>query len=84
MARPKEQAYLFTVLLKEPQLKALIELHLFVLPEFVGMRVRRAHGCELRAHGARRAAVAGPGGFPAAAAAAAGLRKRSLRRFQSL
>lgn len=48
---------LLTILLEEAQLEALVELHLLVLPEFVRVRVCRAHGGELRAHSPRRAAV---------------------------
>lgn len=51
--------YLFAVLFKQPQLEALIQLHLLVLPQFMRMRMCRAHGGELSAHSARRAAVEG-------------------------
>lgn len=76
--------YLLAVLFKEPQLKALVQLHLFVLPELMSVRVRGADGRELRANGPRRAAMAGHGRVASAAAATTRLGKRRLRRLQAL
>lgn len=72
--------YLLAILFKQPKLKALIELHLFVLPEFVGMRVRRTDGGELGTNCVWGATVeSGP-----LAAAHTSLRARCLRYLQPL
>lgn len=68
--------HLLAILFEEPELEALIELHLFVLPEFVGVRVRRTDGGELRTDGSRGSAME----RGALAATHARLRARRLRR----